>query len=320
MNGEKRNSDRVSFETSRQSPHSPDGTWRIGVVRGVLSKDARLSSSEFFMWPVPEKSGKEVKHVAMWSQFARSQDYVGFVKICGPRKRSDYCVGLQERKFSEGIRLAGKMSSKWDIKGKTMFTSKFEREPSILVFPKCTQKTEAVAKTLPQKAANISPCPKTFPPSRRNLRRAHFAETTAKPKSLVAAAPRIPGPEVRLEAGHAYIVSSKYENHTAEQVVTKLHGLVDAKEMGVIVDQLKKASNQKVERSQLSDINVLSRPAIYTWDSHSTRLGSSPLSCITLCSRCPGFGYGKRYYKDVFNKRAHCEGITFMQSGNSGVR
>ncbi|GBP48762.1 hypothetical protein EVAR_32782_1 [Eumeta japonica] len=53
-------------------------------------------------------------------------------------------------------------------------------------------------------------------------------------------------PEVQSGAGHTLIISSKYENHTAEQVVTKLRGVVDAREMGLAVDRLRKARNQKM--------------------------------------------------------------------------
>ncbi|GBP21021.1 hypothetical protein EVAR_11052_1 [Eumeta japonica] len=66
---------------------------------------------------------------------------------------------------------------------------------------------------------------------------------------LAAAAPKIPGPEVRSGAGHTLIISSRCENHTAEQVVARLRGVVDARGMGVGVDRLRKAGNQKVVMS-----------------------------------------------------------------------
>ncbi|GBP82534.1 hypothetical protein EVAR_91659_1 [Eumeta japonica] len=41
--------------------------------------------------------------------------------------------------------------------------------------------------------------------------------------------PKIPGPEVRSGAGHTLIISSRCENHTAEQVVARLRRWVDAR-------------------------------------------------------------------------------------------
>ncbi|GBP88969.1 hypothetical protein EVAR_87741_1 [Eumeta japonica] len=73
----------------------------------------------------------------------------------------------------------------------------------------------------------------------------NYAEAAAKPKSMVAAA-KTPGPTVRPGISHTLIVESKFENHTAEQVITKLRGVVDARELGVAVDRIRKARGQKV--------------------------------------------------------------------------
>ncbi|GBP90792.1 Retrovirus-related Pol polyprotein from type-1 retrotransposable element R1 [Eumeta japonica] len=93
------------------------------------------------------------------------------------------------------------------------------------------EKLEAIQKTL---EAGIAP------------RVPNYAEVAAKPKPVDAALKRIPGPEIRTGAGHTLIISSRIENHTAEQVFTKLRSVVDAREMGVAVDRLRKARNQKV--------------------------------------------------------------------------
>ncbi|GBP08080.1 hypothetical protein EVAR_39397_1 [Eumeta japonica] len=85
----------------------------------------------------------------------------------------------------------------------------------------------------------------------------NYAEAAARPKPSAAAAPKIPGPEVRSGAGHTLIISSKCENHTAEQVVVRLRGVVDAREMGVAVDRLRKAGNQKVVMSRSSAEDAL---------------------------------------------------------------
>ncbi|GBP26464.1 hypothetical protein EVAR_85966_1 [Eumeta japonica] len=85
-----------------------------------------------------------------------------------------------------------------------------------------------------------------------------YAEAAVKSKTMVAFAKTS---TVRLGNGHTFIVASKFENHTAEQVITKLCGVVDARETGVAVDR---------------------------------------------CSRCLGYGHGKR--KEVSEKCAHCDG------------
>ncbi|GBP28958.1 hypothetical protein EVAR_83857_1 [Eumeta japonica] len=56
----------------------------------------------------------------------------------------------------------------------------------------------------------------------------NYAEAAAKPKTAAAAA-KTPGPSTRLGTGHTLIVASKFENHTAEHVITKLRGVVDAR-------------------------------------------------------------------------------------------
>ncbi|GBP23615.1 hypothetical protein EVAR_80232_1 [Eumeta japonica] len=71
------------------------------------------------------------------------------------------------------------------------------------------------------------------------------AEAAAKPKATVAAA-KTPGPTIKSGTGHTLIVASKFENHTAEQVITKLRGVVDAREMGMAVNRIRKARGQKV--------------------------------------------------------------------------
>ncbi|GBP24847.1 Putative 115 kDa protein in type-1 retrotransposable element R1DM [Eumeta japonica] len=93
------------------------------------------------------------------------------------------------------------------------------------------KKLEAIQKTL---EAGIAP------------HALNYAEVAAKPKPLAAAPKRIPGSEIRTGAGHTLIISSRIENHTAEQVVTKLRSVIDAREMGVTVDRLRKTRNQKV--------------------------------------------------------------------------
>ncbi|GBP47891.1 hypothetical protein EVAR_33608_1 [Eumeta japonica] len=74
----------------------------------------------------------------------------------------------------------------------------------------------------------------------------NYTEVAARSKPLAAAVPKTPGPEIRFGRGHILIVSSKYEKHTAEQVVAKLREVVDVREIGVAVDRLRKARNQKV--------------------------------------------------------------------------
>ncbi|GBP71823.1 hypothetical protein EVAR_88678_1 [Eumeta japonica] len=57
---------------------------------------------------------------------------------------------------------------------------------------------------------------------------------------------KIPGSEIWSGAEHTLKVSLRCENHTAKQVVAKLRSVVDVREMGVAVDRLRKARNQKV--------------------------------------------------------------------------
>ncbi|GBP57359.1 hypothetical protein EVAR_27389_1 [Eumeta japonica] len=73
----------------------------------------------------------------------------------------------------------------------------------------------------------------------------NYAEAAAKPKPLAEAAPKTPGPQVRCGASHTLIISSKCEIHTTKHIVTKLRKVVDAGQMGLAADQLRKARNQK---------------------------------------------------------------------------
>ncbi|GBP96832.1 hypothetical protein EVAR_85589_1 [Eumeta japonica] len=73
---------------------------------------------------------------------------------------------------------------------------------------------------VPEKLEAIRKAVETRPAPRPQ----NYAEAAARPKPLAAAAPKIPGPEVRSGAGHTLIISSRCENHTAEQVVARLRG------------------------------------------------------------------------------------------------
>ncbi|GBP01031.1 hypothetical protein EVAR_2305_1 [Eumeta japonica] len=59
----------------------------------------------------------------------------------------------------------------------------------------------------------------------------NYAKASAKSKSLSAAAPRIPDPEVRSEAGHMLIIFSR--------------------EIDMVVDRIRKARNQKLISGEL---------------------------------------------------------------------
>ncbi|GBO99853.1 hypothetical protein EVAR_90711_1 [Eumeta japonica] len=54
----------------------------------------------------------------------------------------------------------------------------------------------------------------------------NYAEAAAKPRQRPPPQTR---PLTRLGTGHTLIVASKFENHTAEHVITKLRGVVDAR-------------------------------------------------------------------------------------------
>ncbi|GBP83807.1 hypothetical protein EVAR_56990_1 [Eumeta japonica] len=96
---------------------------------------------------------------------------------------------------------------------------------------------------VPEKLEAIRKAVETRPAPRPQ----NYAEAAARPKPLAAAAQR--SPALRSGASHTLIISSRCENHTAEQVVARLRGVVDARGMGVAVDRLRKAGNQKVVMS-----------------------------------------------------------------------
>ncbi|GBP72811.1 hypothetical protein EVAR_40312_1 [Eumeta japonica] len=222
----------------------------------------------------------------------------------------------------------------------------------------------------------------------------NYAEAAAKPKTAAAAA-KTPGPSTRLGTGHTLIVASKFENHTAEHVITKLRGVVDAREMGVAVDRMRKARGQKVvlscssvedakkieERLKIrgADLKVakpeMRLPTVIIrdvlrvnsdedivrslrtqnrhlsegldWDKVRARVcyrrrARNDLEChpvlevspelyhrlikagfvyvglqrrpvwdqspLVQCSRCLGYGHGKRFCKEVSERCAHCGG------------
>ncbi|GBP96817.1 hypothetical protein EVAR_85574_1 [Eumeta japonica] len=119
------------------------------------------------------------------------------------------------------------------------------------------------------------------------------------------------------------------ENHTAEHVITKLRGVVDAREMGVAVDRIRKARGQRsrlgkgqarvcYRRRARNDLEChpvlevspelyhrLIKPASYTGLQRRPVWDQSPL---VQCSRCLGYGHGKRYCKEVSERCAHCGG------------
>ncbi|GBP92210.1 hypothetical protein EVAR_84167_1, partial [Eumeta japonica] len=78
-----------------------------------------------------------------------------------------------------------------------------------------------------------------------------YAAAAAKPKLQAAAKPQVPGPKIA--AAHTLIVSSRCANHTSDQVVKAIREVVDAREMGVGVDRVRKARNQKVVLTCVSD-------------------------------------------------------------------
>ncbi|GBP35707.1 hypothetical protein EVAR_82641_1 [Eumeta japonica] len=86
-----------------------------------------------------------------------------------------------------------------------------------------------------QKAVESKPVPRPI----------NYAEAAAKSKTKRLAQQKIV-PKPRSGSSHILIISSKYENHTAEQVVNKLHGVVEARKLGVVVDRVRRAKNQKV--------------------------------------------------------------------------
>ncbi|GBP18096.1 hypothetical protein EVAR_12875_1 [Eumeta japonica] len=71
-----------------------------------------------------------------------------------------------------------------------------------------------------------------------------YAAAAAKPKSSEAAKPQVPGPKTT--ATHALIISSRCANHTSDQVVKTISEVVDAKEIGVGVNSVRKERNHKV--------------------------------------------------------------------------
>ncbi|GBP37580.1 hypothetical protein EVAR_34616_1 [Eumeta japonica] len=83
-------------------------------------------------------------------------------------------------------------------------------------------------------------------PWMQNKPSAYLQRDGGKLMLLDATAPSISGSKIWSETIHTLIVSSKRENSTAEQVIAKLYGAEDAKEMCVAVDPLRKARNQKV--------------------------------------------------------------------------
>ncbi|GBP65864.1 hypothetical protein EVAR_85132_1 [Eumeta japonica] len=78
-----------------------------------------------------------------------------------------------------------------------------------------------------------------------------YAAAAAKPKLQVAPKPQVPGPKIA--AAHTLIVSSRCANHTSDQVVKAIREVVEAREMGVGVDRVRKARNQKVVLTCASD-------------------------------------------------------------------
>ncbi|GBP65257.1 hypothetical protein EVAR_37105_1 [Eumeta japonica] len=71
-----------------------------------------------------------------------------------------------------------------------------------------------------------------------------YAAAAAKPKPSEAAKPQASG--LMTTPTHTIIVSSRCANHTSDQVVKAIREVVDAREMGIGVDRVRKARNQKV--------------------------------------------------------------------------
>ncbi|GBP04474.1 hypothetical protein EVAR_55307_1 [Eumeta japonica] len=63
--------------------------------------------------------------------------------------------------------------------------------------------------------------------------------------------PQVPGPKIG--ATRTLIVSSRCANHTSDQVVKAIRAVVDARKMGLGVDRVRKARNQKVVLTCASD-------------------------------------------------------------------
>ncbi|GBP76690.1 Hydrocephalus-inducing protein homolog [Eumeta japonica] len=58
----------------------------------------------------------------------------------------------------------------------------------------------------------------------------NYVEAAAKPKSMVAAA-KTSGPTARPGTSHILVMASTFENHTSDQVITKLRGVIDARKI-----------------------------------------------------------------------------------------
>ncbi|GBP42609.1 hypothetical protein EVAR_87160_1 [Eumeta japonica] len=140
-------------------------------------------------------------------------------------------------------------------------------------------------------------------------------------------------------------MASKFENHTAEQVITKVRGVIDAREMGVAVDQIRKARGQKINSDEeiVASLRTQNRHLAegLVWNKVRARvcyrrrarnnLEYHPVLEVSAelyqrliktgfvygdkfplvqYSRCLGYGHGKRFCEDVSERCAEHTGLT----------